>query len=494
MADGALLTSSLQYGIVARSIPLNGKVLRGYIDASGTDLDIGNPNAEFTPNVSACTMTSDGGTAWVFWGKRSGEVALTVAKRVMDSCGASQWIRCAVSDQHEGAVQHLVPDSGSNTFLSAGADGRIKLWDTKTLRLLWSTDKQQVSLVTDPFVSIAGSLSDGLVAGALRSGDILIYNLHESEILADGPRGHSIHQLRIPSPIPCERTQPTIRGNDSLPEQQITQLWLLRTGESTVLLLIQYTQHPLFYRVHADLGSQDVTVTAFGDSSFGNVTAIEPVFPRHSRDSSMVIAGDILGFVSIYDADAPSQASVAPVHRFEAHTDPVTAISYTPTVFAIGTANGSTAVWESLALEPMRCFSSPVPRPAPGHDWHAVSQILLDKEQLVVIVGNRVMTWKVGPANSREHQHKKPRHANTKLSVTTKGHRQSSVLVSDSLSDARCRKIRDAPGHRRVLRGTRVRKSACAARLWLRARTEVYIELAWSFRDGSRRIRVDALA
>lgn len=425
MSEYGLLTSSIQYGIVARSIPVKGKVLDGYIHASGASLGIGNPNVEFTPNISVCTMTSDGGTARVFWGKRNGQVAVTVAKRVMNPRAASVLIPCVVTDQHEGAVEQLVPDSDSNTFLSAGADGRIKLWDTETLRLLWSTDKQQLSFVTDPFVCMAGRLSDGFVAGALKSGDILVYDLHESETPANEPRVRSIHQLRISSPIHHERPQPTTREDDSSPEQQIAKLWLYRTGESTVFLLVQYTHHPQFYRVHADVQSHDVTITSFGDSSFGNVSALEPIISTRSPDTSMVIVGDLLGFVSIYDADVPLQASVAPVHRFEAHTDAVTAISWSPTVFATGSARGATTVWESLTLEPMRYFTTPVPRRAPGHDWDGVRRILVDKELVVIIVGNRVMTWKVGPASGREYQPKKPKHANTKLNVTTKGHRRS---------------------------------------------------------------------
>ncbi|KAI9568749.1 WD40-repeat-containing domain protein [Boletus coccyginus] len=425
MSEYGLLTSSIQYGIVARSIPLNGKVLKGYIDASGTGLGIGNPNVEFTPNVSVCTMTSDGGTARVFWGKLNGEVALTVANRVMDSRAASKFIRCGVDDQHEGAVHQLVPDPGTNTFMSAGVDGRIKLWDSRTLRLLWSTDKQQLSLVTDPFVSIAGCLSDGFVAGALKSGDILIHDLHESET-PDGPRVSSIHQLRVSSPIHHERPQRPTGSNDPFPDQQIAKLWSYRTGDSTMLLFVHYTHHPQFYRVQADIQSHDVTITSFGDSSFGNVSVLEPIISTCSRDN-MVIVGDLLGFISIYEADIPSQVSVAPVHRFEAHTDAVTAISWSPIIFATGSARGTTVVWESLTMEPMRYFATPAPRRAPGQDWDVVSRILVDKELMVIVVGNRVMTWKVGPACGRQpYQHKKPKHAKTKLSVITKGHRKSS--------------------------------------------------------------------
>lgn len=415
MSEHGLLTSSIQYGIVARSIPLNGKVLKGYIDASGTGLGIGNPNVEFTPNVSACAMSSDGGTARVFWGKRNGEVALSVVGRVVDSRAACKFTRCSVGEQHEGAVHQLVPDADTNTFLSVGADGRIKLWDTKTLLLLWFTDKQQLSLVTDPFTSIAGGLGDGFVAGALKSGDILLYDLHGSETPIDGRQVYSTYHLRISPPVRNERPE---RDDASMP--QITKMWLYPTGELTVMLLVQYADHPHFYRIYANVQSHDMTITLFGDSSFSNVSALEPVVSTHSREANMLIAGDQLGFVSIYDADVPS-----PIHRFEAHTDgAVTAISWSPTVFATGSARGTTVVWDSLTLEPVRYFTSPAPRPAPGDDWDIVSRILIYKELVVIIVGNRVMTWKVGPVDGRVHQHKKAKHANTKLHVTTKGHRK----------------------------------------------------------------------
>ncbi len=75
MPSNGLLASSLEYGIVSRSFPLSGKILSGYLDASGTrgGLGIGNPNAEFTPNISACGMGADGGTAKVAWGSQAGD-------------------------------------------------------------------------------------------------------------------------------------------------------------------------------------------------------------------------------------------------------------------------------------------------------------------------------------------------------------------------------------------------------------------------------------
>ena len=139
MPHTTLLAASLQYGVVSRSYPLSGKILRGYLDASGTlnGLGIGNPNAEFSPHVSSIAMASEGGTAKILWGFRNGEVAVTTALRAMDQSrtSASRLVRCRLGDCHEGAVESVSWATGGEGcffFVSGGADGRVKLWEAKT--------------------------------------------------------------------------------------------------------------------------------------------------------------------------------------------------------------------------------------------------------------------------------------------------------------------------------------------------------------------------
>ncbi|KIJ64306.1 hypothetical protein HYDPIDRAFT_90798 [Hydnomerulius pinastri MD-312] len=338
----------------------------------------------------------------------------------------SRFIRCGVNDQHEGTVQQLVPDAASGTFLSAGADGRAKLWDSKNLRCLWSSEKQLQSLVTDPLLSLAGGLSEGYIAGALASGDILLWIVPEMLTLDDLPAHIVLDELRVTAPIHIER-QPTHQADSSVPEPRLSQMWLYRTAISQVTLFIRYSNHPLFYRVFIDTKSAKVETTSFGDSSSGYISVIEPVISIQPSEGSMIIAGDQLGFVSVYDANAPftSQAPVPPVHKFEAHTDGcITAISWNAIVLATGSARGTTVVWDALTLEPVRYFTSPAARPAPGRDWDSVGKILLDKELIVIIVGNRVMTWKVGQVSGREYQHLKSRNAHAKKNLISKGHQQ----------------------------------------------------------------------
>ncbi|KAG1761301.1 hypothetical protein EDD22DRAFT_897373 [Suillus occidentalis] len=381
MSESGLLTFSIQYGVVARSLPLSGKVLKGYLDAAGTGLGIGNPNVEFTPDVSTCRLTSDGGTARAFWGKRNGEVAVTTAARVMDPGRASsKLVRCKVEDQHDGVVNEIVLDPAVSQFVSGGADGQVKLWDTKTVVCLWSSDKQIQSLVVDPFLKVSSALADGIIVGALNSGDILLWT-SSREVCSNGFSNPILFaQHRIVSPISKGQLSPQ---DASIPKPQPSLLRARRHSQTTAALLIGYSDHPFFYRVMI---------------------------------VSFIITGDIMGSVGIYDWDTPqTSTSVVPTRRFEAHEDDaVTALAWSSVVLATGSARGTTTVWDALTLEPLRLFSSPVPRAAPGREVGVggVSKIVIEKELLVIIVDNRVMAWKVGQAHHNAPHKRKLARAN----------------------------------------------------------------------------------
>ncbi|KAG1816768.1 WD40-repeat-containing domain protein [Suillus subaureus] len=420
MSESGLLTSSIQYGVVARSLPLSGKVLKGYLDAAGTGLGIGNPNVEFTPNVSTCSLTSDGGTARAIWGKRNGEVAVTTAARVMDPGRASsKLVRCKVEDHHDGVVNEIALDPAVNRFVSGGADGQVKLWDTKTVVCLWSSDKQLQSLVVDPFLKVSSALADGIIAGALSSGDIIFWTSSRQVHSDDLSSPASFAQHRIVSPISKGQLSPQ---DAFIPKPQPTVLRVRRRSQTTAALLIGYSDHSFFYRIVVDLTSGKYETTAFGDPSFGHNSIIEPVFAAQPDDCNFIITGDLLGSVGIYDWDTPqTSSSVVPSRRFEAHEDDaVTALAWSSVVFATGSARGTTTVWDALTLEPLRLFSSPVPRTGPGREVGGVSKIVIEKELLVIIADNRVMSWKVGQVHHRDAPHKS-KHARANRNPTSKG-------------------------------------------------------------------------
>ena len=145
LSDNALLCSSIQYGIVARSFPLTGKVVKGFLNALGMNqgAGFGNPNAEFMPDVTACSISSDGPTAHIIWGRRDGSLSIMLHPRTMDGARAATRIRSSrVEHEHRGAVNKAIFSTEASVCVTAGADGRAKIWnlsDPSSLLCLWTS-------------------------------------------------------------------------------------------------------------------------------------------------------------------------------------------------------------------------------------------------------------------------------------------------------------------------------------------------------------------
>ncbi|KAF8957657.1 WD40-repeat-containing domain protein, partial [Flammula alnicola] len=416
MPSDTLLTSSIEYGIVGRSVPLTGKVLSGYLDASGTraGLGVGNPNAEFTPNVSACAMTSDGGTAKIVWGSRVGHLLFMTAPRAMETSrrSAADVRRCNVTDEHEGAVLDVQwIDAQGGWVLSGGADGRVKLWNTKTITCPWSSEKILNSFVPDPCVKVAASTQHGCVAVVLQSGEIHVWI--GIEFGTSTPLFNSIKEIVIQCPI---RT--TTEGYDAQAAHGVTALHVDPTNASPTLL-VAYQNDPYFYRIRIDAVTGHVETIAFGDPFFGSTSVVVPFFrsevEQRTQQSSFVFVGDHIGCISLYawDVDASHvngrTGAVNPVRKFEAHKDgsSVSAISWNGLTLITGSARGVTHVWDALTFAHLRSFVTPVPRLRgravhPGIDLverESVRHIIVSQEKdvLFVGVGDRVMAWRAGP-------------------------------------------------------------------------------------------------
>ena len=416
----ALLTSSLQYGIVSRSLHFTGKVLRGFLDASGTGLGIGNPNREFTPNISACALANDGGTALVLWGFRSGEISIVTASRAMEGRGraAVTAYGCSIEDKHHGAVLDAVwgRNSGEkglktvNAALTAAADGRVKLWNASRVRCLWTSYVAPGVLVPDPCVKVAAVLERGIIVGAMSSGEVVVWSGLDA-YLPDGPlrnRFPPVDEIRIPRPF---HSLTNAASEPDAPKHVPTALYVDRCVP-ILGILIAYDNHPYFYRLRVDLSSHEVNTSCFGDASSGHVTAILPSFVRGPDESSFVVAGDRLGCISVYDWETAAPTAPAPavtaVRKLVAHADGtcVSALAWNGAALATGSTRGVVRVWDALTLECVLDFLPPGPGPrvrARAREGEAtagagVTQILLGSESdmLVAAVGGRVMAWRAG--------------------------------------------------------------------------------------------------
>ncbi|KAF7321886.1 hypothetical protein MKEN_00710800 [Mycena kentingensis (nom. inval.)] len=391
MPSHGLLASSLRYGIVSRSLPSTGRVLRGFLDASGTGtgLGIGNPNTEFTPNVSSVAMGSDGGTAKIAWGFRNGDVAFTSANKAMDagSRSAAKFSRCSVGDEHNGVVLDVIWDGGA--VLSASADGRIKIWDPKRARCVWTSS---ASVEPDAFDKVVSILSKGIVVAVRRSGTIVIWHGFEGDVLESLSSPTST--LSIPSSVEDPVQHPISSVH-------------IDYNSATPTLLASFTDSLFLYRLDVDLATGVVETTKFGDAAVGCVTSVAPYFANKDGESSLVVAGTQLGCVAIFGWDVLS--SPLPTHKLEAYEDAstVTAVAWNGLVLVTGSAAGVTKVFHGITMGHLRTFASPIPRsravPAfaggPLAVDPAVRQILLgaERETMFVAVGDHVLAWRAGP-------------------------------------------------------------------------------------------------
>ncbi|KAH9068100.1 hypothetical protein EDB83DRAFT_2379660 [Lactarius deliciosus] len=336
MPDSALLSASIQYGLVARSYPFTGNVLKGYLDSTGVPpgLSYGNPSTEFTPNVS------------VIWGRRDGSVCIVSHPHTMSGTRTPVRIHTSlVHQEHDNAVLDGTWAPNGDAFVTAGADGRVKVWTTTPFRCFWTSERHLLGLDTDAIVRVVEDLDNGLVVAASRSGDVIKFCISARELskadegLAQTQHVHSGEMLSF------------------LPQV---------TSPTRLSVLVCRVDSPHFYRCTVDLGSKQVNV--FGNPAFGSIRCIQPAFSNDHTEQDFVIVGTQLGFVSIYDwgnTSPSSEALLGSRHADVFANARVTSLAINTFVIAAGSARGAI-------------------------------RIELVGEALVAIVGSEVLAWSSG--------------------------------------------------------------------------------------------------
>ena len=438
MVPPGLLSASLQYGVVARSHPVTGKILRGYFDAAGTQngLGVGNPNAEFSPDVSKCALTSDGGTGKILWGLRDGTVAVTTAPKAFDTSRVSvggKWAKCSPADKHVGSVEGAVWAGGfSGHCVTCSVDGRVKLWNGKSLMCLWSSEKPKVPT---PCVKVAVDHGSGVLASVTHTGQILVWTGLETLFISDAIVDEAnlpVRQFILTAPPRAVAPLPSADG--SSPAREISAFYLHCPSDDIISLISVYHNDSHFYRTTLNSCTGDVERRPYGDGQTGTITALEPVFGP--ANTSFVIVGDQLGYVAVYPwTDTCPASSVASIHRFEAHSSgSVSAIKWTPTVLVTGSSNGSAEVWDSLDFSHLRSFASVGLRPT-ERVWDPVSRIIVVKDLVVLSVGTKVMAWRAGPVGTTVRKGKQLKMSAKSSNSVAKWQRECFVLlISSSLT------------------------------------------------------------
>lgn len=264
-----LISATDTYGVASRSNPWTGKVIKGYLDAEGTanGAGNGNPNVEFSPNVSSLNTSSD--ASQIFWGFRSGEVGMTTMSRQgTNPRGAIKSLRFTPRASHAGPVTAIAIPFASDsdgahgpgrsperlrqaiatlgdvasTFVTAGFDGTVRMWSSNRSWPLWiasSSTKSPVSNATSsatpaqnntapaaPICALAYDAKSGIVAAGSTTGNIFVWtNIDVTALLRIPPEATDPDHLANGAP-----------GPDTL-EAQALFLRLSQSIRSTTILL-----------------------------------------------------------------------------------------------------------------------------------------------------------------------------------------------------------------------------------------------------------------
>lgn len=241
-----LISATDTYGVASRSNPWTGKVLKGYLDAEGTvnGAGNGNPNAEFSPNVSTLNTSSDASN--IFWGFRSGEIGMTTMSRQgTNPRGLIRSIRFTPRASHVGPVTAIaIPfasDSdgahgpgrsperlrqaiatfgdAASTFVTAGFDGTVRMWSSLRSWPLWiaststktpvsnaissNTQAQNNASAAAPICALAYDAKNGVVAAGSTTGKVFVWtNIDVAALLRIPPEATDPEHLRNGAPEP----------------------------------------------------------------------------------------------------------------------------------------------------------------------------------------------------------------------------------------------------------------------------------------------------
>ena len=397
----AVLSSSLPYGVVARSLPLDGYRFRGYLDAAGTlnGLGVGNPNAEFSPDLTKCAMSSEGGIAKVLWGFRTGAVAVTNAPKAVDKTRqvSARWTRCQVTDAHEGSVEDAIW-AGTAHAVTGGADGRVKVWDVRRMSCIWTSPLKQGQVIRDPCVKVASDLANGFVVGFMKSGEIAVWSGFSSLSTTsawDTP-DFTVSELRIPP-------QSSIPPVDPSQRREIKALHIYATSSQRVSILILHEAETVFRRILVDIGDSSYEWSTFGGNETSIITALQPVFSTKENEKNFILTGDQTGNVSVY----PWNATTPIIHassKFEAFNDSaITALGWSPTVLVAGSSKGTLRAFDSFSFAYIRNLNE---RTSINTATDPVSHIVVHNEVLVASIGTRVLGWFAGPVGKDKQSSK----------------------------------------------------------------------------------------
>jgi WD40 repeat protein len=305
-----VLSAGLDVGVV-RSDPLTAKVSKGFWSPTGFHL---RPHHDFPPSAMYLPSRNQ---SHVLWGLLAGDVVHTSVRSAQKG-RASHSVFSKPGYSHEGAVLDIhSSDPEGNVFVTAGEDGRVKLWRLESgkrghIACVWTSgfataqenrsDAIKLRQAQRPDPVILARCDADVVAGVTEDGDLRVW----LEI------GGTVREIRV-----------------DVGEGKVKQMELQGTS-----VLIRHDRSEAFARydigeeinvTHYDAGTPITSLEAFLQPSLAITTPSTASFGR------LVIGGDDAGGVHIWSWDGGG----APVRSWRAAKGRITAIDYSCGLVAV---------------------------------------------------------------------------------------------------------------------------------------------------------------
>lgn len=204
-----MLCASLSHGVASRCDPFTGKVAKGFLDASGLVHAVGLAGVAMDPgSVDVSSLCLEADATRIVWGFHSGAVAMTnLARQGTNPRGAIRGVQFSSRASHVGPVLDIAMPFGtacggahsigrspekirqrqamlgeaSETFVTCGMDGSVRLWSPKKALPFWRGIAQQDLQASGaagrpvPVARVAFHVESGTIVAATVNGDLTLW-------------------------------------------------------------------------------------------------------------------------------------------------------------------------------------------------------------------------------------------------------------------------------------------------------------------------------
>jgi hypothetical protein len=216
---------------------------------------------------------------------------------------SAKFVRCRPADAHESMVSALTfgeaQGASGSTLVSASTRGRIKLWEARRMKCLWTDSVQDAAPTTAPQgASINTTLgvkclsycaNSGAVAAVASNGDIFVWTGFDTQQVIESAQSSDAAVVESISPQCHGRFASPQRSNDGVECEPLSiAVQPSPPGSLDVRIAVFYTHSSHFWKLVASPSSGKANALEFSTTKFvaGPVGQLTSSFINFARNES----------------------------------------------------------------------------------------------------------------------------------------------------------------------------------------------------------------